>query len=319
MARRNINWDEIIEENTPVAPKPLTNKFPKSPRDIEAGMIYKPVVDKNTRQATKKIRILPPSPDSKKYYVNMSYHEIKDPQDYKKFSNVICKNYSYEYKDMDTCPICKKYFQAKKANDEYVLSSMKLMTIYYYNIMVLTDKEQPENEGKVFLYRMPKDIHKVIQKKIKPTDEYDTKEYVYDYTEGRVLSLEISLEKVPIGTSGKHVDMPTYKASNFLDKSPFSFRGKVLTDEQLDSVDSKIYKLENLISDENMPTLEQCEFVFQYVLNEPLGVSSEGKVKESTGASQQPRQPQQNTSQGSSEQPSTASSTDEFEAMFSGF
>lgn len=81
-------------------------------------------------------------------------------------------------KDKD-CPL-KKLVRERKRRLHYVS-----------NIMVITDKEHPENEGKVFLFRYGKRIHDMIMSKMEPEFDDEEKMNPFDLWEGANFRLKI--------------------------------------------------------------------------------------------------------------------------------
>lgn len=118
--------------------------------------------------------------------------------------------------DTDACPVTEytmpQWKIQKDTNDVALKNKLKSMfakTEYIVNILVVKDKNKPENEGKVFLYRIPVAIKDKIEKcGIK---EFDTDE-TYDpfcFDEGANLVMNLTQEKKNI--NGKDVMVPDYK------------------------------------------------------------------------------------------------------------
>ena len=80
---------------------------------------------------------------------------------------------------------------------------------YIVNILVLKDKNKPENEGKVFLYKMPMAIKDKIEKC--GVKEFETDETFdpFCFDEGANLIMNLTREPRLIGT--KEVKVPDYK------------------------------------------------------------------------------------------------------------
>lgn len=100
----------------------------------------------------------------------------------------------------------------KDTNDAALKEKLKAMfpkQEYIVNILVVKDKNKPENEGKVFLYKIPAAIKDKIEKC--GVKEFDTDE-TYDpfcFDEGANLIMNLTREPRMIGT--KEVKVPDYK------------------------------------------------------------------------------------------------------------
>lgn len=115
--------------------------------------------------------------------------------------------------------------------DKKLVKDMKRSrkTSYIYNILVIKDPANPENEGKVFLFKGGKQIHDMITDKAKPKFEDDTPVFVYDLWEGANFKLRIV-------NKDKY---PTYENSMF--ESPTALFGG--DEDKLEAVLSKCHRL----------------------------------------------------------------------------
>jgi hypothetical protein len=75
-------------------------------------------------------------------------------------------------------------------NQDQVRKQKRKLT-FISNILVIKDKEKPENEGKVFLYRYGKKIFDKIQDQLKPAFEDESPINVFDFWHGANLKLKI--------------------------------------------------------------------------------------------------------------------------------
>ena len=269
MARQPIDWDKSFKDKAPESSQTpeYNSKFAKSLRDLIGDKLYKPK-KANSGDTVKIIRFLPAALNENTFRAFVAYHELQDPQDPKKFNNVLCYNYSNNLKNSEHCEVCKKYFKALKSNDTYTLSGMKLTFKRVYNILVVNDPEEPTNNGKNFLYEASKFLDDKIFSYGKPSDPTEDSEDVMDYKTGRNVKLVLRLSSFPNKKTGKPIPKLEDNMSEFKDKSPIGLGKVPFTDKELDELDQKIYSLETIFSKENFPTKEQQITSLKYVFGE---------------------------------------------------
>jgi hypothetical protein len=92
------------------------------------------------------------------------------------------------------CPACehnsKLWNSGIEANKDIVRKQKRRLG-YISNILVVTDKTRPENEGKVFLWRYGKKIFDKIQEKLTPQFEDETAINPFDFWKGADLKIKI--------------------------------------------------------------------------------------------------------------------------------
>ena len=94
----------------------------------------------------------------------------------------------------DQCPICaanNKLWNSGHESDKEVVRTRKRKLSYYSNIYVVKDPSNPENEGKVFLYKYGKKIHDKILAAMQPEFQDETPVNVFDFWEGANFKLKI--------------------------------------------------------------------------------------------------------------------------------
>lgn len=132
------------------------------------------IADKDTKISSAIIRPLAcPIGDDVNYVFNTS-HYVKTPS----------KNYSFQCSRNHTrkaCPICAAYYSEDQGNRD---NNLKPKQSYIFNIYVVDDKSNPENNGKVFLYKCPKTLWKKIQAAKDADYEEDKVEDIFDMWEG---------------------------------------------------------------------------------------------------------------------------------------
>lgn len=145
------------------------------------------------------------------------------------------------------------------------LSAQKRKTKFFSNIYVEKDANNPENEGKVFLYEYGKLIQGMIDEKMNPQFEGDERFMPFDLWEGANLRLKLSsVPKQP---------WPSYKKSEW-DKVGPLFTGPD-ADEKMEAIWRQCYSLQDLISADKFKSAEYLNNKLTDVLglNEPKKAS----------------------------------------------
>lgn len=92
------------------------------------------------------------------------------------------------------CPACEHnnalWNSGIEANKDIVRKQKRRLT-YIANVLVITDKNRPENEGKVFLWKFGKKIFDKIQEKLTPQFEDETAINPFDFWKGANLKIKI--------------------------------------------------------------------------------------------------------------------------------
>ncbi len=90
----------------------------------------------------------------------------------------------------EKCPICE-YSSALWTSDEKTARAFWRKKGYIANILVVQDEANPENEGKVFLFKFGKSIYDMIMAAVAPEDEDDESLNVFDFDEGYDFKLKL--------------------------------------------------------------------------------------------------------------------------------
>lgn len=92
------------------------------------------------------------------------------------------------------CPACEHnnvlWNSGIESNKDIVRKQKRRLT-YIANVLVITDKNRPENEGKVFLWKFGKKIFDKIQEKLTPQFEDETAVNPFDFWKGANLKIKI--------------------------------------------------------------------------------------------------------------------------------
>ena len=141
---------------------------------------------------------------------------------------------------------------------------------YYSNIYVVKDPGNPENEGKVFLFRYGKKIHDKIMDAVNG-DELEGREGInpFDFWSGANFKLRAK----------KVAGYPNYDSSEFQDPDTL----EDLDDAQLESIWTREHKLQEIVAPSAFKSYEQLQERLNMVLNLKGGQSVE-KVTETLSA-----------------------------------
>ena len=124
---------------------------------------------------------------------------------------------------------------------------------YYSNIYVVTDSGNPENEGKVFLYRYGKKIHDKIMDAVNG-DELEKRDGINPFDFWTGANFKLRMKKV--------AGYPNYDSSEF--QAPGTLED--LDDAQLESIWNRQHKLQALVAADQFKSYEQLKNRLDLVL-----------------------------------------------------
>ena len=137
-----------------------------------------------------------------------------------------------------------------EANKEIARKQKRRLT-YISNIYVISDPKNPQNEGKVFLYKFGKKIFDKINDLMNPEFEDETPVNPFDLWEGANFKLKI--RKV--------------EGYQNYDKSEFDSPGQLLeTDDELEAVWNSQYPLVEFLAEDNFKTYDELKERLDMVL-----------------------------------------------------
>lgn len=135
------------------------------------------------------IRFLPGATDDEIPFVKLFTHGFKNPANNKWFIDNCPTTIGKE------CPVCAANSEryATMSKDDARKAGMNRKTSYISRILVVEDKKNPENEGKVFLFKFGSKVFDKIADALQPEFE-DTKAInVFDMKEGANFKLRIRI------------------------------------------------------------------------------------------------------------------------------
>lgn len=161
------------------------------------------------------------------------------------------------------CPVCEhnsKLWNSGIESNKEIVRKQKRKLSYYSNIFVIQDPANPENEGKVFLYKYGKKIFDKIMEAMQPAFADETPINPFDFWQGADFKLKI-----------RKVD----GYWNY-DKSEFAAQGTL--GNQADSVLEKIWKKQYSLSEFTNPSNFKSYDELKSRLDIVLGASAPARI-----------------------------------------
>ena len=137
--------------------------------------------------------------------------------------------------------------------DKDTVRKQKRKLSFYANIYVVQDKANPQNEGKVFLYKFGKKIFDKVMEAMQPEYEDETAINPFDFWQGA--NFKLKLKKV--------AGYWNYDSSEFATPSPL-----LDDDDALEALWKKQYSLQNLIAADQFKSYEDLDKRLKMVLGQ---------------------------------------------------
>jgi hypothetical protein len=237
------NTDKLMDE--------LSKITSGSKKDYSDDRFWKPTRDKSDNGYAV-IRFLPPADGEDVPFVRVFNHGFKGKGGWliDNCPTTIGKK----------CPVCEangELWNSGNEADKDTARNRKRRLSYIANIMVVSDSKNPENEGKVFLYKFGKKIFDKIQEVIQP--EFDDEDPIDPFNFWEGANFKLKIRKV-----GGFVN---YDKSEFDSPSPL-FDGD---DKALEALWNTQYKLQEFIGEDQFKSYEELKTRMDSVIG---GVSS---------------------------------------------
>ena len=151
---------------------------------------------------------------------------------------------------------------------------------YYSNVYIVKDPGNPDNEGKVFLFKYGKKIHDKIMDAVNG-DELEGREGINPFDLWQGADFKLRVKKV--------AGYPNYDSSEFVDAGTL----EDLDDAQLESIWNREYKLQPLVAADQFKSFEQLQERLNLVLN----LKNSASTSDAPVATTRPLAPTTNVSQ----------------------
>lgn len=207
-----------------------------SPDKKEGGNgLYKEIL-KFSAGNTYQVRLVP-NPNSPKETIFHYYNHGWNSNATGKYVTALCPTTFGE-----TCPIDAYYLKTYRTGTESEKESARVLSrkeSWMVNVYVVSDPENPENEGKVKILRYGKELAKIIESALEGDDAQEFGvEKVFDVANGSTLRIKCESRT---GSNRGSKQMVTYASSKFLAPSKLD-----LTDAQLEEVYNSVHDLKSV-------------------------------------------------------------------------
>jgi len=152
-----------------------------------------------------------------------------------------------------------------EANKEIARKQKRRLT-YFSNIYVVEDKANPQNEGKVFLFRYGKKIFDMVSSMANPEFEDETQVDVFNLWDGANFKLKIR----------KLDGYSNYDKSEFVTAAPL-----LDDDDKMETVWKSQHSLEEFVNENNFKTFDELKTRLDMVLAGTTKVGSAAAIMES--------------------------------------
>jgi len=156
-------------------------------------------------------------------------------------------------KDDPVAKLRNKLFRSGLEADKDLASKMKRRLQFISNILVVNDRANPENNGKVFLFKYGQKIWERLDALTKP--EFEDKVPVNPFNPWTGVNFRIRVKKNAGG-------FPNYDDSEFDPPSPIA-----KTDAEIEKIWKSCYSLKELLDEKNFKSYEELETRLNQVLS----------------------------------------------------
>ena len=235
---------------------------PQEKKSYVDERIWKPVMDK-TGNGFAIIRFLPAPKGEELPWVKLWNHAFQGPTGQWYIENSLTTIGNNDpVSELNT-----KFWNSGVESDKEIARKQKRKLQYYSNIYVVKDSANPENEGKVFLYRYGKKIFDKVMETMQPAFEDETPVNPFDLWKGA--NFKLKLRKVD-------------GYWNY-DKSEFDAPSALLNgdDAELEALWEKQYSLKEFTDTSNFKSYDELKKRLDVVLS---GTTTVGNVVEMSTA-----------------------------------
>ena len=217
----------------------------------EDDRFWQPTADK-AGNAFAVIRFLPEGPTHPFPFVQEIKHNFNNPAN-KRFVNELCPTLFKQ-----PCPICESNKVLWDAGNEAVVRGVggkngrKRIVKFISNILVVNDPANPENNGKVKLFRYGSQIFNKLIALAQPKEgSGDEAIDIFSPWDGANFKLTVA----------KVAGFPNYNESSFSRQSVLG------TDEEIEAILSRMHDLSSVVSEKQLKSYDELKKRLDYVLN----------------------------------------------------
>ena len=207
--------------------------------------LWKPEVDK-AGNGYAVIRFLP-APDGEDLpWVKMYSHAFQGPGGWYIENSLTTLNQKDPCSEFNT-----SLWNSGVESDKQIARNQKRKLAFYSNIYVVKDPANPENEGKVFLYKFGKKIFDKIMGAMQPEFEDESPLNPFDFWQGA--DFKVKIKKV--------AGYWNYDSSEFAAAAPL-----LKDDDALEQLWKKEYSLSEIVAADQFKTYDELKKRLEYVL-----------------------------------------------------
>lgn len=208
--------------------------------------IWKPDLDK-TGNGYAVLRFLPAAEKEEMPWVRVWSHAFQDKGGWYIENSLTTLNHKDPVSEENT-----KLWNSGVESDKEIARKRKRKLSYFSNILVISDPKNPQNEGKVFIFKYGKKIFDKIAERMSPVFEDEKPVNPFDFWQGANFKLKI-----------RKVDgYWNYDKSEF---EPIAAIAK--TDDEIKSIWSKQYALAPFLAASNFKTYDELKEKLNRVLS----------------------------------------------------
>ena len=228
---------------------------PQEKKSYVDERIWKPVMDK-TGNGFAIIRFLPAPKGEELPWVKLWNHAFQGPTGQWYIENSLTTiGQNDPVSELNT-----KFWNSGVESDKEIARKQKRKLQYYSNVYIVKDGANPENEGKVFLYRFGKKIFDKVMETMQPAFEDETPVNPFDFWEGA--NFKLKLRKVD---GYWNYDKSEFEAPSALSKK----------DDELEEIWGKQYSLSEFTAPTNFKSYDELQTRLNTVLS---GTTTVGNV-----------------------------------------
>jgi len=231
---------------------------PQEKKSYVDDRIWKPVMDK-TGNGYAVIRFLPAVDGEDMPWAKVWNHAFQGPTGQWYIENSLTTiNQNDPVSELNS-----NFWNSGVESDKEIARKQKRKLQYFANILVVQDKANPANEGKVMLYRFGKKIFDKCMEAMQPAFEDETPMNPFDFWEGA--DFKLKLRKVE--------GYWNYDKSEFADPSPVFDN-----DEEIEALWKKQYPLSEFTSASNFKSYDELKTRMETVLSGTTSVSKAAEM-----------------------------------------
>lgn len=149
-------------------------------------------------------------------------------------------------------------------SDKNVARNQKQKLEYHTWVYIMKDPANPENEGKVKIYKFGPMIFKMLEDKMFPSFDDIEPLNPFDPWDGAPFHIRMVGKEIA-GSDGRKVMVPNYEKSDFGDRAPLG------TDEEIEEIYSRVTPLSEFLADSNFKSEEELKKRLFEVLGASVG------------------------------------------------